>query len=83
MISVIIPFAPNETEGKLLIKDLIDHPIISEVILVSSKEAPLQKSPKIKLVQQDNISRSQALNLGAGSSSQQFLWFPHSDSIIN
>lgn len=87
-LSVIVPFAPHETEGELLLERLLAWFRDAEIVLVRVNECTLpMEVPDCE----DNASvhivasppgRARQMNVGAEAARGQWLWFLHADSQI-
>lgn len=85
-LSVIVPFAPDETEGALLLNQLRALPRGAEIVLARVDGCRLPMEPK---PDPDGIAihicaspagRARQMNIGAQTARGRWLWFLHADS---
>lgn len=88
-LSVIVPFAPHESEGDLLLEQLRALPADCEVIAVRAGEPALRtpakqdnRDPKLREVTAP-AGRAQQMNGGAQAARGHWLWFLHADSRLH
>lgn len=78
-LSIIIPCTPLDRELGDLVKSLLVHTGIAEILLVGEPIAPLPSSPRLRIIP-STASRAERLNLGAASAHGNSFWFLHADS---
>lgn len=88
-LSVIVPFAPHETEGDALLEQLRALPADCEIIVVRAGEpappVPAEqgnRDPKLREVTAA-AGRAQQMNGGARAAHGRWLWFLHADSRLH
>lgn len=88
-LSVIVPFAPYETEGEVLLEQLRVLPADCEIIVVRAGEpappVPAEqgnRDPKLREVTAA-AGRAQQMNGGARAAHGRWLWFLHADSRLH
>lgn len=88
-LSVIVPFAPDELEGGILLQQLCALPMDCEIIAVRSGSRPLPVpatlaggTPELR----ECLSppgRARQMNVGAQAARGHWLWFLHADSCLH
>jgi len=88
-LSVIVPFAPHETEGDVLLKQLRALPGDCEIIVVRAGDAalptPAQQGnggPEVRVVTAP-AGRASQMNRGVQVARGHWLWFVHADSRLH
>ncbi|MGE3975312.1 MAG: glycosyltransferase family 2 protein [Bdellovibrionales bacterium] len=86
-LTVIIPITPEETQWRILFKDLSVLPKETNIIFVGPQkptdfDTMCDKKQNTKWVQ-SAIGRGHQMNAGARSSKSDYLWFLHADSRVS
>ncbi len=85
-LSVIVPFAPHETEGAALLEQLCGLPYDTEVMLVRADGASWPRALRengndaVGRVLISPSGRARQMNVGAQTARGRWLWFLHADS---
>jgi len=84
-VSVVIPLAPGEREGRELAESLAQGAPDAEVLFASAEDPPADWDPPAaaRWVRCPDAGRAQQMNLGAEVSVGEHIWFLHADSRID
>lgn len=88
-LSVIVPFAPHETEGDALLEQLRGLPADCEIVVVRAGEPMLstqakrgRRDPGLREITSP-AGRARQMNRGAHAARGHWLWFVHADSRLD
>lgn len=88
-VSVIVPFAPHEAEGDVLLEQLRELPADCEIVVVRAEAAVLSmpagqhgSGPEWRVVTAP-AGRARQMNRGAQAARGRWLWFVHADSRLH